>query len=152
MRFHRRAARALVALGLAAGLSACAFMGDVDWRNHEARLTETQLRYAHFLRWGEYDAASFLVEEELRESFRAEIRPFAEVRLADYEVLDTQLNPARTEATVMVSFSAYHLSRLIEHRWTEKQVWTRDVVTQEWQVKPDIDTLRRVVAELQPAR
>jgi hypothetical protein len=152
MRFHHRVAGALAALGLAASLAGCAAVQDLDLRNHKTRLTETQLKYAHFLRWGEYEAASYLVEEDLRESFRAEIKPFDSVRLSDYEVLDTQLNPTRTEATVMVSFSAYHLSRLIEHRWTEKQVWTRDLVTQEWQVKPDIDTLRRVVAELQPAR
>jgi hypothetical protein len=152
MRRLRQFAGALVALALAAAPSGCATLGGLDLRGHKQNLKETQLKYAHFLRWGEYQAASYLVQPDLREAFLIQIEPFDDVRLSDYEVLDTEFNPTRTEATVMVSFSAYHLHRLIEHRWTEKQIWKRDLATQQWQVKPDIETLAKVVAELQPER
>jgi hypothetical protein len=142
-------ARALAACLLAGSLGCFAF-GDLDWRGHKQQLKETQLKYAHFLRWGEYQAAAYLVQPDMREAFLAEIKPFEGVRLSDYEVLDTEFNPSRTEATVMVSFSAYHLSRLVEHKWTEKQVWHRDLATEEWVVKPDIEVIRKVALELSP--
>jgi hypothetical protein len=146
-------ARVFAALALLFALPSlgCFSFGDLDWRGHKRQLTDTQLKYAHFLRWGEYQAAAYLVRPEEREAFLAEIKPFENgVRLSDYEVLDTEFNPARTEATVMVTFSAYHLNRLVEHKWTEKQIWHRDLATEEWHVKPDLEVIRKVATELEP--
>lgn len=140
-----------LALALLGGLgSGCAALGNLDWGGHRKNLQDTQLKFVHFLRWGEYGAASMMVDEDLREDFLKEVQKLAEVRLSDYEVLDTQFNEDRTEATVLVAFSAYHLRRLEEHRWTETHVWTRKPGEKTWTVRPDIEKIRVALAELTP--
>jgi len=147
-RLARMTLSAALAL-LLAGTSGCALLGGADWRGHRSALKDRQLKYAHLLRWGEYDAASMLVHPDHRERFRAEIKPFTDLRLSDYEVIDTEFNPTNTEADVMVSFSAYHVARLIEYRWVESQHWTRDPSTRQWTVRPDFEKMRIALAELQ---
>lgn len=140
-------------LGLAVSLTGCVYLhnlSNMDWAGHRRRLTETQLKYVHFLRWGEYEAASMLVEADLREEFLDEIRPFSTVRLSDYEVLETEFNQDDTEATIRVSFSAYHMHRLIEHRWMETHVWVRDAKNHKWHVKPDMEKIRVALAAMEP--
>jgi hypothetical protein len=140
-------------LGLAVTLSGCVYLhnlANMDWSGHRRRLEETQLKYVHFLRWGEYGAASMLVEPDLREQFLKEIEPYSTVRLSDYEVLDTEFNEDQTEATIRVQFSAYHMNRLVEHRWMETHVWVRDPDSSEWHVRPDIEKIRVALAAMEP--
>ncbi len=131
------------------GVSPCATM-DLDWAGHKKNLEDTQLKYVHFLRWGEYEAASMLVEQEHRDAFRANIPAFENVRLSDYEILETNFNELETEATSTVTFRAYHLARMIEEKWLEEQVWVRDEHTKKWSVKPDMEKIRTALAKLQP--
>lgn len=150
---NRLVARSLataLAAGLALALSGCASLAHVDWSGNRHRLTETQLRYVHFLRWGEYEAASMLVKPDLRAKFLKEIRPYTNVRISDYAVLDTKFNDDDTEATVVVSFSAYQMNRLVEHHWTETHVWVRDAGDSQWYVKPDLKQIRVALATLDP--
>jgi len=133
---------------LLAGTSGCALLGGTDWRGHRRALKDQQLKYAHLLRWGEYDAASMLVHPDDRERFREELKPFSDLRLSDYEVIHTEFNAAGSEADVLVAFSAYHVSRLIEHRWVENQHWARDPATGQWTVRPDFEKIRVVLARL----
>ena len=148
-----RGALCALALALTFTLSGCVYLhnlASLDWSGHRRRLTETQLKYVHFMRWGEYEAASMLVEPDSRELFLKEIQPLSSVRLSDYEVLDSEFNENATECTVRVSFSAYHMNRLIEHRWMETQVWVREPRSPEWHVKPDIEKIRVALAEMEP--
>lgn len=153
---NRLVARGLAgafAVGLALSLTGCVYLHNLtnmDWAGHRRRLTETQLKYVHYLRWGEYEAASMLVEPELREQFLKEIRPFSTVRLSDYEVLDTEFNEDETEATIRVSFSAYHMNRLVEHHWMETHVWVRHPNDPEWHVRPDMEKIRVALAAMEP--
>jgi hypothetical protein len=152
-RLVTRGLGAALALGMAATLSGCVYLhnlANMDWAGHRTRLEETQLKYVHFLRWGEYGAASMLVKAELREQFMKEIAPYATVRLSDYEVLETEFNENDTEATIRVQFSAYHMNRLIEHRWMETHVWVRDPKEPDWYVKPDMEKIRVALAAMEP--
>ena len=139
-----------IALLAAGGLTGCSALRGVDWNGNRQALEETQMRYVHFLRWGEYEAAATLVEPEMRDAFLKEIQPFQAIRLSDYEVLDTNFNPTQTEADVRVVFGAYHLNRMIEHRWTENQKWVRDPLRGRWNVKPDLEKIRGVLETLEP--
>ena len=155
---NKLAARGLAAaftLAMTVSLTGCVYMHNImnmDWAGHRRRLTETQLKYVHFLRWGEYEAASMLVTPDMRETFLEEIRPFNTVRLSDYEILGTEFNEIDTEAEVQVTFSAYHMNRLVEHRWMETQTWVRDPKDPHWHVKPDIEKMRTALAAMEPRR
>jgi hypothetical protein len=133
------------------GAGGCATLG-LDWTGSKSKLTETQLQYVHFLRWGEYHAASMIVEKDSREAFTNEIDALKAVRLSDYDVLETIFNATETEATITCTFSAYHMARLVEHTWLEEQVWVKDPVRGDWKVKPDIEKIREAIAEMEPAQ
>ena len=147
-----RLALAALALALVAS-SGCAVGGIVDWmdlRGHRHRLEDTQRKYVRLLRWGEYDAASFFVSDDVREAFRHDIADFGAVRFTDYEILDTEINELQTEADILVSYRAYHTSYLVEYAWSERQKWHRDVASNAWTVKPDLEQLRGALAVMRP--
>jgi hypothetical protein len=131
------------------GVSPCATF-DLDLAGHKKNLEDTQLKYVHFLRWGEYEAASMLVEKDHRDAFTANIPAFENIRLSDYDILETNFNELETEATSLVTFRAYHLSRMIEQKWVEEQVWVRDELTKRWSVKPDMKKIRTALSKMQP--
>jgi len=147
-----RAAAVAGALFMTLGTGPCATFGGLDWTGTKRDLTDTQLKYVHFLRWGEYHAASMLVEEDSRQAFLDEIDALKQVRLSDYDVLETIFNATGTEATVTCTFSAYNMARLIEHTWMEEQIWVKDSVRGDWKVKPDIEKIRGALAEMEPAQ
>ena len=66
-------------VGLVVSLSGCAYLEHIDWAGNRHRLTETQLRYVHFLRWGEYEAAS-MIAFGARCNFGDQLHPLLERR------------------------------------------------------------------------
>jgi len=127
-------------------VSACSTVGPFG---QEGALEETQRKYVRLMRWGEYDAASIFVTEDARERFAEEIPALQNVRFTDYRVLDTDMNTSGDQATVLVSYQAYHLNRLIEHGWSEKQTWKRGEEG-EWRVTPDLEGLRSALRTMAP--
>jgi len=132
-----------VALAL---VPACSTIGPYG---HEDVLEETQRKYVRLIRWGEYDAASIFVSPDAREEFIETIPALQTVRFTDYEVVETDMNDDRNEATVFVTYQAYHLSRLIEHAWSERQTWKRGDEG-DWRVTPDFEGLRSAVQTMEP--
>lgn len=143
----RRPGCTAIAAALAAFLlgSGCASLGSF---RHRDDLEETQRKYVRLLRWGEYDAASLFVADEARPAFREQIPTLQNVRFSDYEIVDTQLNDAVDEAEILVSYRAYHMSRMIEHSWSERQTWERE--GSQWRITPDMDGLRSALDTLEP--
>ncbi len=148
----------LVGLAVVALLatSGCAqVLGFRDWldvRGHKARLENSQKKYVRLLRWGEYGSAAYLVSEDLREEWLEEVKGFSEVRFADYDVIDTDINELQTEAEILVKYEAYHLARLVTYGWSERQVWKRDITTGAWTVTPDLEKLRSALVVMAPSQ
>lgn len=124
----------------------CAGLGSLGRRDD---LEETQKKYVRLLRWGEYDAASSFVADDARPGFREQIPALQNIRFSDYEIIDTELNEDVDEAKILVSYRAYHLGRLVEHAWSERQTWERGAGG-EWRITPDLDELRAALDTLEP--
>jgi len=136
--------------------SGCAQVTGVrDWldvRGHKARLENSQKRYVRFLRWGEYGSAAYLVAEDVREEWLDEVKGFREVRFADYDVIDTDINELQTEATIVVKYEAFHLARLVTYGWSERQLWKRDLLSGAWTVTPDLEGMRTALVAISPTQ
>jgi len=139
-------AGALAVALLLVAVPACSTIGPYG---HEDVLEETQRKYVRLIRWGEYDAASTFVSEDSREEFLQTIPALRNVRFTSYEVVQTDLNDEQDEATVFVAYQGYHLNRLVEHTWSERQTWERGE-TGEWRVTPDFEGLRSAVRTMEP--
>lgn len=144
---------AVVALLATSGCAQVAGFRDwLDVRGHKQRLELSQKRYVRFLRWGEYGSAAYLVAEDVREEWLEEIEGFRDVRFADYDVIDTDINELQNEATIVVKYQAFHLARLVTYGWSERQVWKRDLLTNVWTVTPDLEGLRTALVAMAPTQ
>jgi len=145
-RFAPACVGACIAALLLVAVPACSTIGPYG---HEDVLEETQRKYVRLIRWGEYDAASSFVSADSRDEFLKTIPALQNVRFTSYEVVQTELNDERDEATVFVAYQGYHLNRLVEHAWSERQTWKRGE-TDEWRVTPDFEGLRSAVRTMEP--
>jgi hypothetical protein len=102
------------------------------------RLTDRVRAFNNAVRWGRYFSAAEYVKEEAREQWLADRRNWSrDMRVADYEVVDSVVQDAGKSAVVRVVISWYRLSRselqttMITQRWRlEGRTWqlvTEDV-------------------------
>lgn len=80
--------------------------------------------YNEAVRWGRYFSASELVTTETRESWLEEHRGWRQdLRIAEYEVVDSTLN--EDSAHVLVQVTWYRMSESVLQTTTLNQTWER---------------------------
>ena len=135
----------LIALA-ALGLPGCAVLQPVAAvathpLDKKGTFQDVQQRYTANIRYGLYDEAVPFVEPELQLRFKREIVRLRELRFSDYVIENLEIDPLRTEATVVVKYRGYWLSSPFEREIVAVQRWRRRVPSQTWYVTPDFDAL-----------
>lgn len=132
----RIATAALLALALLGGAGCPAMFTDPLGR-HEA-LRMTQREYTNFMRWGEIERASELVDPELREEFLTYLPAFERIRITDYEIGKLSYAEEDGVANVTVTYRGYSLASFTEESIRESQQWYREGSGRTWRVRPEI--------------
>lgn len=109
---------ALAALGLAA-LACCA-----GSYNSQEQLTDRVNHFNNAVRWGQYHKAAQWIDDGARADWLAHHADWRDdMRVADYEVVDTEVDEGGRAATVRVVVSWYRLSEselqtsMLAQRW-----------------------------------
>ena len=121
----------LMALGCAFG----------EWRPDDPlkrrfSLEDIHKQYTDYVRWSAFDKASVFVEPEVREKYLAGAPEIDELRFTDYESAPVTLDEEMVEATITVTYTAYHPNSLVEIEVTEVQLWRRYGKGNNWMVRP----------------
>jgi hypothetical protein len=99
--------------------------------NAREQLRDNVNRFNDAVRWGQYFSAAQWVGEDARGSWLASRQEWGnDVRIADYEVVDTQVLPGGAAATVRVVMSWYRLSESMLETSMLAQRWER--VNRDW--------------------
>lgn len=130
----------ILALALGAVSSVGCSFGEIYIRDpflREAALAEQQQRYSALIRWSAWHKALKYVQEDHRDAFMEEAPPLKEFRFSDYESEPVSLNEEGDECTVEVVYYGYRTNSPFEVEVRERQHWTRDGITNEWQVSSE---------------
>ena len=131
----------IVGLALLSGCAATL----TDPLGRRQALESVQKQYTELIRWGDFERASKYVDPQQRESFVALSRSFETIRLTDFEIAEIEYSGG-DEVSVAVTYRGYAVDTLLERRFREEQVWTREPgVTNQWSVRSD---LAEAMAEL----
>ena len=146
----------MVRLGIPSLVAACAFLalgcalGNVDWKQHRQALEESQRKYSQYIRWGEFELASRYVEPEQRGEFLDKLEGYQkDVRFGEYRIREIDRDDELTEASVDVSYEAYHMGTLVVKSFVESQKWHREPESSQWWLEPDIEGLQANLQSLQ---
>jgi len=102
----------------------------------------SQEKFTNHVRWGQFEEASEFVEPKLRAEYRLMMREFSEVRLTDSMTLSIEIDKLRTNASAVVEYSGYWLSRPQPYQIQVLQRWRREKGSGRWFVSPEIDRIR----------
>lgn len=140
---------ALAFLATLCGSLGCAWL---DPLHRRADFDQIQKSFTQDLRWGRIDKASERVAPELRAEFKSLAPGFAKLRITDYEIIDSKLDPDLAHATVDVRYSGYRVDELVERSVTIHEDWRKDATTGDWEVKLDLAKLQRALGVPVPAQ
>jgi hypothetical protein len=131
---------ALCAL-LLAGPGGCIATLFTDPMGYHAAFDDTQRQYTNYLRWGQIEKASGIVDPALREAFLKQASAFEGLRITDYERGEVAYLGNR--ATVTVTYAGYALDTFIERKIREDQQWYREDGSARWRVRSDVAVFAR---------
>lgn len=140
---------ALAALATLCGSLGCAWLDPLHRRSD---FDQIQKSFTQDLRWGRMDKASERVAPELRAEFKSLAPGFQKLRITDYDIIDSKLDPDLKHATVDVRYSGYRVDELVERSVTIHEDWTQDPETGKWEVKCDLAKLQRALGVPVPAQ
>lgn len=132
----RRAGALGLALLVALAAFGCAF-GEIrpdDPFDRRWSLEQAQHRYTVLTRWSQFQKAKMFVAKEERDLYVERMEALEDARFTDYESDPVELDPEKKMATIRVTYTVYFPNSPFEIEVTETQVWTRDGVTNNWQV------------------
>lgn len=99
--------------------------------NSQEQLTDRVNHFNNAVRWGQYHKASQWIAEDARVEWLAARSDWrSDLRIADYEVVDTEIAEDGREATVRVVISWYRLSQSELQTTMLSQTWRRQ--DREW--------------------
>lgn len=136
---------ALLALATLAGCAAGEFRPS-DPFDRKLTFNESQHRYTVLVRWAEVQKAKAFVLEDHREQFMADMKTFEEARFTDFEAEDVDLDEEKRKASVRVTYKAYFPSSPYEVEIVEVQEWSREGVSNAWQVQSSFEGGPKVAA------
>jgi hypothetical protein len=109
-----------------------------DPLGRQEALETVQKQYTELIRWGDLERASKYVEPSEREAFVALAKTLEGIRFTDFEIADIEYQ-GEDEVTVAVTYHGYALHTLVERRFRERQIWTREPgVRNTWSVRSDL--------------
>jgi hypothetical protein len=109
--------------------------------DRELTLDEAQHRYTVLVRWSKFQEAKAFVAAQDRQAFLKRMEAFEDVRFTDSESDPVELDAEKMTATVRVEYTFYTPSSPFEIELGETQVWTRNGVTNDWEVLSTFDPL-----------
>lgn len=126
------------------GISGCLSM-ITDPLDRRGQFEDTQEKFTQYVRWGEFEKASYFVAPEMREQFMSCAPEFTDLRFSDYEITGIEMEEGLQSASVQVRYTGYRLSMPVERTVSLTEEWTRDGATGIWTVKLDIEKLRNTM-------
>ncbi len=148
---HRSICRAAVWITLLCGLVlslGCA-NGEIrlgDPFDRQLTFEEAQHRYTVLMRWSKLQSAKNFVAKENRTAFLKRMKALSEARFTGFETEEAELDEARQTATVRVVYTLYMPSSPFESKITERQVWSRNGMSNVWNVDSTFESLNDVAA------
>jgi hypothetical protein len=140
---------AALLVGALLGTGCASLTETLDPLGRRSDLEDAQRRYTQFVRWGEANAASAFVSDASRKDFFARSSRLAQTRFTDYEQGPLEFAKDGKSATVVVTYSGYKISSLVDRPMRETQRWKFDGDAGGWRVDPDWSELQ---ASLAPER
>ena len=134
--------------GMLLSASGCAF-GEFrpgDPFDRQISLDDAQHRYTVLVRFSEFKKARRFVAQDDRNAFAKRMKSLEEARFTDYESDSVELDHEKQKATVRVTYTIYTPSRPYEVEVTEIQEWSRDGLTNDWQLVSTFEGLTEIVA------
>jgi len=135
-------------LGVLLSVSGCAF-GEFrpgDPFDRELSLDDAQHRYTVLVRFSEFKKARSFIAKDDRDAFTQRMKSLEDARFTDYESESVELDDDKQKATVRVTYTIYTPSRPYEVEVTEVQEWSRDGLTNDWQLVSTFEGLTEIVA------
>lgn len=114
--------------------------------DREYSLGEAQHRYTTLVRFGDFKRASDFVNPDDRAFFMKSMKNLDEARFTEYETGTVELDDERARATIIVTYTIYTPSIPFEFEVSETQVWTRDGISNNWQVFSTFEGLHNLAA------
>jgi len=141
-----RAALWLLALfALSLGCAAGEFRPS-DPFDRQFTLTESQHRYTVYVRWSDFQRAKSFVAKDDRDAYLERMKVLEDARFTDYDSEAVELDDKKEKATLRVTYTLYTPSLPYEVEVTELQEWSRDGLTNNWQVRSTFEGLPRLAA------
>lgn len=139
---------AVIVIALVAAALGCA---DGEFRfgdpfDRQLTLSESQHRYTVLVRWAEFQKARSFVAKEDRDAYMAQMKILKVARFTDYESEPVELDSKKQSATVRVTYTLYTASIPFEFEISELQEWTREGITNEWQVYSTFEGLQQLAS------
>lgn len=109
-------------------------------------LDQAQHRYTTLVRFSEFEKARKFVAEDERDVFIERMKALDEARFTDFESEAVELDDAKLNATVVVTYTIYTPSLPYETEVEETQEWSRSGMKNSWRVISTFEGLQQLVA------
>ncbi len=141
-----RALPAALILALVASALGCA---DGEFRfgdpfDRQLTLSESQHRYTVLVRWAEFQKARSFVAKDERDAYMEQMKVLKNARFTDYESEPVELDRKKRSATIRVTYTLYTPSIPYEFKISELQEWTREGISNDWQVHSVFEGLQQL--------
>ncbi len=142
-------ARSAAALALVSCAGCISF---TDPLGREDALEQAQLKYTQFVRWGELERARQYVHPDVVEEFNDHASAFEGLRITEYDIGPIEYAEEPTSASVNVTYHGYSETTFLEKPIRERQEWSREGMSNQWLVRPELGEIVETLAERHPAR
>ena len=144
-----RALFTALVLALVASALGCA---DGEFRfgdpfDRQLTLSESQHRYTVLVRWSEFQKARNFVAADDRDAFMEQMKILKVARITEHESEPIELDEEKQSATIRVTYKLYTPSVPYEIEIAEIQEWTREGITNDWQVYSTFEGLRQLASK-----
>ncbi len=101
-------------------------------------------KYNQLLRWQDFDRAALFSSASISDRFAERARSANNVRITDYQIIDVKYNEKTLEASAVVTFSYYLITKSVLARVTDKQKWayTEEDGVKAWRLKSPLPEFR----------
>jgi len=139
----------LMALLVGIALSLGCANGEIrlgDPFDRQLTFEEAQHRYTVLMRWSKLQSAKNFVAKEKRAAFLKRMKALSEARFTGFETEEAELDDERQTATVRVIYTLYMPSSPYEVEIAERQVWSRNGLSNVWNVDSTFGSLNDVAS------
>lgn len=102
--------------------------------DRKLNLEQAQHRYTVLVRWGKFQEAKVFVGVDDQAEYLKRMKMFKEARFTDYESDPVELDHEKQVASISVVYNLYLPNSPFELEITEVQEWTRNGISNAWEV------------------